>query len=252
MYLARRFPCIYKGLGFQSLLLVFTHALTAAPINPISTLSLGSNAVVDFESSTFGSALNLLSAGAVTFGERFAGQALTTVGDFDRLSGLPAMGFTIVGGLPNQSLYINAFGLLGRDLNGVGPGGASAANGRGEGSMAALFDTDQSEVGMTFVGTNGGTATISFFARDSILIDRIIVSLADAGISGAIDTYTFHRDGAVRDIAGFTVENDDPGGIGLDDVRYTSAVPEPVSVSYGAVGIIFGLIFRFVSRRRKS
>src|SRR5437762_1665471 len=94
-----------------------------------------------------------------------------------------------------------------------------------EGSFAVLFSTDQCEFGFQLVGGNGGSATIDFFARDGSLIAEILV----AGLADAF--YGFSRDGGIKDIAGISITNNDPAGIGLDnlkhDVQTTIGAPEP-------------------------
>jgi hypothetical protein len=116
-------------------------------------------------------------------------------------------------------------------LVGVGPVGSPAAAALGEGAVAALFPVDQSQISIDIVGINDltSTATIAFFRRDGSLIQQIALQLLTNVI-----TYGFARDGDVYDIAGFSLYNDDFGGIAFPGIAYNScsdplvcSVPEP-------------------------
>jgi len=148
------------------------------------------------------------------FGERFAGQTLSFIGDFDQLSGSPTSPLTLQAGSTNQNLGVYIYDGTGSQvLYGLGPLGFPNYDAIGEGSFAVLFDFDQSEFGFDLVGGNDGTATINFFKRDGTLIDTIIVT----GL-GTDQSYGFTRDGGVNDIAGISIHNDDLRGIGFDNL----------------------------------
>ena len=104
-------------------------------------------------------------------------------------------------------------------LAGLGPLGFPDFDAIGEGSFAVLFDIDQSEVGFTIVGHNGGEAgaTINFYERDGSFIQTIVVS--------GNGEFAFRRHPVVADIAGFSIHNNDPGGIGYDDFRFDANQP---------------------------
>jgi hypothetical protein len=122
----------------------------------------------------------------------------------------------------------------------------------GEGTIAAEFvngsglPTGVSEVGFSIVGADGGSATVDFFdASGNSLGDFLLASLADGPVAfESLDD----------DIAGFTIWNTDPDGIGIDDVQFNSpggsgAVPEPASlVLFGSA--LFGLAA--VHRRKRK
>ena len=98
-------------------------------------------------------------------------------------------------------------------VDGLGPLGYPNFNAMGEGSIAVLFDAYQFELGFTVVGIDGeGDMTVNFFAHDGSLIDTKVVSLP----SGS-QTFAFRRAGNVRGIAGISIHNDDPAGIGYDN-----------------------------------
>ncbi len=154
---------------------------------------------------------NIFESDGADFAERFAGQTLATSGDFDVLSGTPTGPLSLQVGVPNQNLQVYDR-VTSQTLTGLGPLGFPNADAIGEGSFAVLFDFDQSEFGFRLVGGNAGSATIQFFKRDGTLIDVVVVTnLAD-------DWYGFSRVGDINDIAGVSVHNDDPAGIGVDDI----------------------------------
>ncbi|HEY5062275.1 MAG TPA: hypothetical protein VII52_12115 [Gemmatimonadaceae bacterium] len=157
----------------------------------------------------------LLTVNGGTFAERFASQSLDAAGDFDVLSDGATVPLRLQAGAANQNLSTlfdapsNSVVLAGVSAAG---GGFPAFNAIGEGSIALLFDQDQFEVGMSVTGANGGAASVDFFRRDGSLIQTIVLQLADVA---APQAFAFRRVGDVRDIAGISIENDDPGGIGF-------------------------------------
>ncbi|UCH84912.1 MAG: hypothetical protein JSW50_04280, partial [Candidatus Latescibacterota bacterium] len=148
------------------------------------------------------------------FAERFVGQTLTNNGNFDILSGTPSDPLSLQVGAANHNVGVAEAPSCGptQILAGWGPPGYPDFSGGGEGCFAVLFDFDQSEFGFRICGGNGGTATINFFQRNGSLIDQIVVTnLSD-------QVYAFRRLGGVNDIAGISIHNDDPGGVGFDDL----------------------------------
>ena len=191
---------------------------TAPAFSQVSYGSLTGTGSTNFNDVAGGSAPGtnydgILESGGTDFAERFVGQTLSFSGNFDVLSGNPTGPLTLQVGAPNKN--INVFTFPGSNvLTGLGPTGYPDFNSIGEGSFALLFDFDQSEVGIRIVGGNSGTATINFFKRDATLIQTIVVNTPGNTLHG------FKRAGGTNDIAGFSVHNNDPGGIAYDDLKY--------------------------------
>lgn len=232
-----------KNLLFLTLCAVSVIA-TGAPINQVTYASLTGSFVVDFEDLApgGGSGTNynsLIVSQGVTFGERFAGQILTANGNFDVLSASATGSLTVLAGVPNQnlSLLTNSGSNV---ITGLGTLGFPSFDAIGEGSLALEFSNDQSQFGFQLVGGNAGNAFISFFKRDGSLISTLTVAnLADS-------FYGFSREGGLTDIAGISIYNDDPAGIGLDNLKHdivsTSGVPEPgtlLLLSSGMAALFF-------------
>jgi hypothetical protein len=157
---------------------------------------------------------SIFESNSADFAERFVGQTLSTVGDHDVLSGTPSGPLSLQVGAPNQNINVISSPDCGADnvLDGLGPLGYPNLNAVGEGSFAVLFDFDQSQFGFTLCGGDGGTATVNFFRRDGSLIDQIVL----VGLS--TQDYGFSRAGGIRDIAGISIHNDDPAGVGFDNL----------------------------------
>jgi hypothetical protein len=155
------------------------------------------------------------------FAERFVGQTLSYDGDFDILTGTPSSPLSLQIGAPNQNLLIYLYGTTNSQiLCGNGPLGWPDYSAIGEGSFAVLFDYDQREFGFQLVGGNDGPATVNFFRRDGSLVDSIeITNLSQ-------NSYGFRRLDGLADIAGVSVHNIDPAGIGVDNLCHsTEGVP---------------------------
>jgi hypothetical protein len=143
--------------------------------------------------------------------ESFAGQTVSGGGGttFETVSGTPTNPLTLLVPAGQNGVYITA----GR-LGGLAQG--TAFDDIGEGLMSLFFTLDQSSMGFSLVGGNGGSASLYFFARDGSLIDSVVVNnLANIG-------YTFSSSGPL--FAGITISNEDLGGIGIDDLRISNAV----------------------------
>jgi hypothetical protein len=150
------------------------------------------------------------------FGESFVGQILSYNGDFDVLSGSPTGPLAVQAGLSaeNLSVYYRYDPTNSQILTGNGPLGWPSTNAIGEGSFAVLFDFDQSEFGFDIVGQDGGGFLyINFFKRDGTLIDTHVIATGSGDVP-----YGFRRVGGVQDIAGITIHNDDPAGVGFDNL----------------------------------
>jgi len=230
-----------KRVLFATLLLAFGSVAYAAPINLVSYGSLSGAFIVTFDdlppAGSPGTNFNsTTSSQGVVFGERFAGQALSFSGAFDVLDANATGALTVIAGAPSQnvSLLTNAGTNV---ITGLGNVGFPSFDAIGEGSLAFLFSSDQSQFGFQLVGGNGGDAFVSFFRRNGTLIQTVdVANLAEA-------YYGFSRDGGVMDIAGVSVYNNDGGGIGLDNLKHDVAsgapvVPEPASLLLFGTGLV--------------
>ena len=210
---------------------------TAAPINQVGYGTLTGTQLITFDDVAGGAAPGtnydaIFRSGNTSFGERLLGQTLTTSGDFDILSGAPTGSLSLAVGAPGQNLNIFIHTNLSQVLTGLGPKGFPDYDAVGEGSFAVLFDKDQSQFGFQLVGGNSGSAWIDFFRRDGSLISEIVVA------SLSEEFYGFSRDEAIMDIAGISIYNTDPAGIGFDNLRHDVA-GEPV-VPIPATLLLFG------------
>jgi hypothetical protein len=225
--------------------------LQALPINEVPYSSLTVGQLIDFESVPGGGGAGtnydgLLNFFGVLIGERFDGQVLGSSGNSDTLSGSPNGPLSVVAGAPNQNVNIVNSSPNGNVLAGLGNLGFPDFSAIGEGAVAILFDNDQSEFGFKSVGGDLGNVTLEFFMRDGSLIDSLSPIGSGAGFFG------FSREGGVKDIAGISMWNTDPAGIGYDNLIFDVpgkelAVPEPATLA------IFGLGFAGLGlmRRRK-
>jgi hypothetical protein len=240
-----RFSC--ASVVIVALLLAGTQKAQAAPINPIFPSQLTVTSRIDFNHVPLGNHDEILVLPGARFGERFAGQTLLTNGVFDALSGSPSRPLRLVAGahLHNLDISNNPAGPPGnRVLDGIGPLGFGHFNALGEGSIAVLFDTDQSELGFDIVGADGGSAFLSFFRRNGSLIERITLSDLTDG------TYAFRREGGVSDIAGFSIFNNDPFGLAIDNLRLNT-IPEPTTLALCGTGVLGMLAVGYLRRRLK-
>ncbi len=193
-------------------------------------------------------------AGTAQFAERFVGQSLGFSGDFDVLSGTPVTPLALQVGMPDHNLdaLMDEFGTV--NLNGLGPVGYLPAlpvmnpdyDGIGEGSIAALFLSDYGQVGFDVLGVDGGGMMIvDFFRRDGSLIDTAVASTGPPLTSAITITVAFQRVGGVNDIAGFSIYNTDPGGLGYANFRLAipfSPVPALSTPTLGLLIAVLGLV----------
>jgi hypothetical protein len=222
----------------------------AAPINLIFPNQLNVTDRIDFNGVPLGNHNEIIVLSGASFGERFAGQIRSSNGVFDVLSGSPTRPLSLVAGAALRNLEIsdNPAGPAGnRVLDGLGPRGFPNFNARGEGSVAVLFGVDQSEFGLDILQADGGSAFLSFFRRDGSLIDRITLDDLTDG------TVAFRRAGDVQDIAGFSIFNNDPGGLAFDNLRFNAVavvIPEPTTVTLFSTGALGVTAFGFLRRKR--
>jgi hypothetical protein len=223
----------------------------AAPINEVDYFSLSVGQIIDFEGLAGGGAPgtnydNILNFSGVLIGERFAGQVLGVSGNSDTLSGNPTAALSVVAGAAGQNLNIFTRPPDGNVLTGLGPLGFPQFDAIGEGAVAILFDNDQSEFGFQSVGGDLGEAFFSFFQRDGTLIDE----LNPMGLG--TDFFGFQREGGVNDIAGISIWNTDPAGIGFDDIIFDvpgNEIPAPGGLPLLAIGLIAMAV---LGRRRRQ
>ena len=212
---------------------------TNAAIVEVDYGTLSGAALVDFESFAGGSAPGtnydgIIDADGVMFGERFVGQTVVANGNSDELQGAPLPGLTLAVGAPDQNLNIfNQGGSGGNVLAGLGNLGFPSFDAIGEGAVTMLFDNDQSEFGFKSVGGDLGGATFDFWARNGSLLG----SISPVGLG--TDFFGFLSD--VNNIAGISIWNTDPAGIGFDDIIFDvpgNSVPEPGTLALMALGLL--------------
>ena len=167
----------------------------------------------------------VLASGGLLFSERFAGQSTSSSGNFDVISGLPSNPLELQAGEAGQNLDV--FDYAGNALAGLGPIGFPDIDAIGEGSIAIYFPIAQSQVKLSLVGGNGGSATLEFYRADGSLIDEVVVSnLADL-------PYAFGSSDNSYIISGILIQNTDASGIGVDNVCYDATPTSVRPVTWG-------------------
>jgi len=81
----------------------------------------------------------------------------------------------------------------------------------------------QSQIGLFLLGSNFGSATINFFKQNVTLIGTVVVTNLANG------SYGVSHAGDMKDIAGISVHNMDPGGIFADNLCYNVTNNPPVA-----------------------
>jgi hypothetical protein len=115
-----------------------------------------------------------------------------------------------------------------------GQGGNIIQINPGDLTCEGILDFDQSQVGFAVVGAEAGNAIVDFFRRDGSNIDTFTLPNLDNLV------YAFERVGGVEDIAGFSIYNDDPAGIGFDDICFNVTEPTPTeSHTWGRIKTIY-------------
>ncbi|MGC9444928.1 MAG: hypothetical protein ACP5E9_08420 [Candidatus Methanospirareceae archaeon] len=164
-----------------------------------------------------------LESGGLQFAERFEGQTLTTYGDFDVLSGTPDYPLKLKNGENGQNIYVYSAPITnnpstysnvvaGLGHKGLLEPGKPRGDAIGEGSVAVLFPSPQSQFKFDIVDAQGGSATLHTFGADgSLLGTNIITTSTD-------QTYGFEWTGGTPAIGGFSIHNSDGGGIAYDNI----------------------------------
>lgn len=156
---------------------------------------------------------DILPLPGATFGERFAGQWVTSIGAHDKIEGTAFAPLTMLPGTAGQNLSVVTFGGT-TVLNGYGAAGFPKRNAQGEGAIAVLFDEDQSALAFDLRGGEAGVAVVSFMRRDGAQISVVPIDPTGEFSVG------FTREKGIRDIAGFIVTNTDPQGLAIDTLRF--------------------------------
>ena len=184
-----------------------------------ATLALMEEVTFDDQASGWGPGLKIdgvLALPGASFGERFDGQVLDADETFDLVAG-PAFGPLSL--LPGDDGYNLSILRISRSnvLTGDGPLGFPREAATGEGAIAILFTEDQSALRLWIQGGEGGTAEITFLARDGRLLDSHLIDLPLPE-----ETIGFLRAGERDEIGGVVITNRDPQGLALDQVDFGS------------------------------
>ncbi|MEM9838853.1 MAG: hypothetical protein AAF830_06810 [Pseudomonadota bacterium] len=225
---------------------VAAFGVAKADVIEIDPGALTNNAIVDFEDLGLGdnesvNSDGIFESGTVAFSARFAGQTQGVDGDFDTLTSTANNPLSLENDVANQNVGI----FDGADANagntsilGLGPAGFGTNEGIGEGSIAMLFDFDQSEFGIDIIGGNGGAVSIQFFQRDGSLLDELTVT----DLVGAT-ALAFRTLSGMNLIAGIAITNNDIGGVAFDNIRSDvlgndDTVPVPPAAILMAGGLL--------------
>lgn len=252
-----------KMLSVAAFAAACSFASASAAVIQVDPATLTGSAFVDFED--LGLANNetqnsdgTFESGTVLFGAQFAGQTKGISGDFDTLSGSPTGPLTLLNDVANENIVIvdGGDGNAGNTaIAGLGPRAYPNADAVGEGSIAMLFDFDQSEFGFDLIGGNSGSVTLQFFSRAGSLLSEIFI----ASVAGTL-SLGFETDDGSLSIAGVVITNGDLGGIGVDNIRsdVRGVVGPPPTVSEvplpsAALLMGFGLAgFGAMKRKKKA
>lgn len=203
--------------------LMFSQAASACEtaVCVVDPQSLGLTRVITFDDTQSSAGPghqigDLLVLEGAVFGERFAGQSVTSSGDHDVVDGTALPPLTVMPGDRGQNLsvvYFNGNNVL----NGYGVAGYPRRNAQGEGAIAFLFDEDQSALSFQLRGGEAGIAQVRFLARDGTVLSTLDLPPARE------HAYGFLRANGANDIAGVVLTNTDPQGLAIDNIRFDRA-----------------------------
>src|SRR5687767_7873244 len=124
-----------------------------------------------------GSVAGTISQTGATYGERFAGQTLGTIGSmpgftFDTLSGTPTGPLSVLA----NAVVTNNIGILGNSI--YGDLNAQV----GEGALSVLLGLDTDVFGFDVVGAEsvGGSLLAQFFGRSGVLLGSLSMTAANS------------------------------------------------------------------------
>jgi len=227
--LPRSEPQVFSGPSTGLIQQVDPSALTGTHFVTLDDVPGGSSPGTNYD--------EIVTSGGMGFAERFLGQTLSYNGVFDVLSGAGSGPLTLQVGAPGQNVDVLTDIFANNVISGLGPLGYPVLDAIGEGALAMLFPFRISQVGFDVFGIDGGgSLTITFFRRDGSRIDVITLPT----VAGA-DTIrlAFERVDPINDIAGLTIENDDPAGLGYGNIQFgTSPVRSVPTLSVWAVALL--------------